>query len=599
MMKYLKAWIAALLAAGLLAGCGEDSITQTPNESSPAQSGQQTAVDTSDLFTDRDRSGEYSESEADRIELHIDSAEATAASVRISGSTVTITEEGVYILSGTLSDGMIIVDVDKAEKVQLVLDGASIHSETSAPIYVRQADKVFVTLAENSENTLSNGGSFASIDENNIDSAIFSKEDLTLNGSGSLTIQAPAGHGVVSKDELTIAGGSYALTCAGHGFSANDVLAVTGASLTVTTGKDGLHAENDEDTTLGNLFIESGSFAITSEGDGISAGGTLQITDGSFTITAGGGSANAEEKTSDQFGGGMGGMGHGGMGGGRPGGGGFGGFSGETDTSSGEDTVSTKGIKASGDLTVSGGTFSIDSADDALHSNANVTLSGGSFAIATGDDGVHADENLTVSGGTIAISQSYEGLEGLSIDITGGGITLVSSDDGLNAAGGTDQSGFGGFRGGDMFGSGGSSDSYIRISGGSISMRASGDGIDSNGTLEISGGNITVCGPTQGDTAVLDYEISGTISGGTFIGTGSYMMAQSLTSSGEQGVIALSVGNQSAGTLITLTDSAGNVIISYTPELNFAIVILSSPDIRVGESYTITVGSASGTFEAS
>lgn len=598
-MKYLKAMIAALLAAGLLAGCGEPSITLSPQESSPAQSGQQSTVDTSGLFTDRDRSGDYSESDAHRIELRGDTAASTASSVQITGSTVTVTAEGVYILSGSLTDGMIIVDANKTEKVQLVLEGVSIHSETCAPIYVRQADKVFITLAENSENTLSNGGSFTAIDENNIDAVIFSKDDVTLNGSGSLTIDSPAGHGVVSKDELTVAGGSYSITCAGHGFSANDSLSVTGASLTVTAGKDGLHAEHDEDASLGNLFIESGSFAITCDGDGISAGGSLQIMDGSFAITSGSGSANAQEKTSDQFGGGMGGMGPGGMGGGRPGGGGFGGMGGNSSTTADADTVSTKGIKASGDMTVSGGTFSIDSADDALHSNANVTLSGGSFAIATGDDGVHADENLTVSGGIIAISRSYEGLEGLSIDITGGDITLVSSDDGLNAAGGTDQSGFGGFHGGDMFGSGGSSDSYIRISGGSISMRASGDGIDSNGTLEITGGTVTVCGPTQGDTAVLDYDRSGTISGGTFIGTGSYMMAQSLTSSGGQGVIALSVGNQSAGTRITLTDSAGNVIISHTPELNFAIVILSSPDIRAGESYTITVGTASGTFEAS
>ncbi len=598
-MKFPKAILAALLAAIVLTGCGDPDIVLTPQKTEDtSQTGGQATVDSASLFTDRDRSGDYSQSDARQILLSGDTASSTAASVKITGSTVTVTEEGVYILTGTLEDGMVIVEADKTEKVQLVLAGVSIHSETSAAVYVRQADKVFVTLAPGTENTLSNGGSFVAIDENNIDSVIFTKDDLTLNGSGSLTVESPAGHGVVSKDDLTVAGGSYSLTCASHGFTANDLLAVTEASVTVVSGKDGLHAENNEDTDLGNLVVESGSFHITAQGDGISAGGTLQIIDGSFTVVSGGGSANAAEKTADQFGGGRGGMGPGSMGGGRPGGGGFGGFGGEPESSAEEDTGSTKGIKSTGDMLLLGGTFAIDSADDAIHSNANITFCGGSYELSTGDDGVHADEKLILSGGRVIVSESYEGLEGLSVEITGGDVTLVSSDDGLNAAGGTDQSGFGGFHGSDRFGSGGSSDSYIRISGGSITLRSSGDGIDSNGSLEITGGTVTVCGPTQGDTAVLDYDTTGTISGGIFIGTGSYMMAQSLSSSGEQGVIALSVGNQSAGTEIILTDSGGNVILSHTPELDFAIVILSSPNIRVGESYTVTIGSASGTFEA-
>lgn len=178
-------------------------------------------------------------------------------------------------------------------------------------------------------------------------------------------------------------------------------------------------------------------------------------------------------------------------------------------------------------------------------------------------------------------------------------ITLKATDDGLNAAGGKDKSGFGGYRGGDRFGgmSGGSSDSFIHISGGKLYINASGDGIDSNGTLEISGGHTTLCGPTQGDTAVLDFDISGTITGGTFIGTGSSMMAQTFGSN-TQGVIALSVGNQQAGTRITLTDGAGNVLVDYTPEQNYAIMIVSTPEMKSGESYTVTVGSLSEVFEA-
>jgi len=141
------------------------------------------------------------------------------------------------------------------------------------------------------------------------------------------------------------------------------------------------------------------------------------------------------------------------------------------------------------------------------------------------------------------------------------------------------------------------SNGSIKVSGGNLYVKASGDGIDANGTLEISGGYTIVVGPTQGDTATLDYDKSATITGGTFIGTGAQGMAQTFSDS-KQGVVAVSVGNQSAGTNITLKDKGGNTIIEYAPELSFAVVILSSPDIVSGETYTITVGLESGEFEA-
>lgn len=574
------------------------SASETTAASAPAETTGRVEgsviTDTSELFSDRDYRADYSTDSAAMIQLNGSSASCASNAVTIDGSTVTITDEGTYILSGTLDDGMIVVNAEKADKVQLVLDNASIHNETSAALYILQADKVFLTLAEGSENSLSNGGSFVAIDDNNIDAAIFSKDDLTMNGAGSLVITSPAGHGIVSKDELTVTGGSYQITCASHGMTGKDSVCIADAAITVAAGKDGIHAENDEDTTLGYLYIENGTFDITAEGDGISASAWLQIQNGSFNILCGGGSVNAQQQTSNNwggFGGGMGG-GPGGMGGGR---------GGNTSTSSvttTEDSTSIKAIKATGELVINGGSFQIDAADDAVHSNANLTVNAGTFTIATGDDGFHADDALTVNGGNVTVSTSYEGLEGLSILISGGTFDITATDDGLNAAGGTDQSGFGGFRGNDRFGSGGSSDSSITITDGTLYINASGDGIDSNGTLEISGGYVTVCGPTQGDTAVLDYETTGVITGGTFIGTGSYMMAQTFSDSG-QGVLAISVGNQSAGNQITLKDAKGNTIVSYAPELSYAIVILSTPEMVKGETYSITVGTASGEFEAS
>ena len=593
-----KVWLFLCLCL-MLCACSapEEEITQTEpqkGESLTVQQGEPAAVadmDVASLFSDRDRDPDYDEKDAVVITLSGSSAQSDGRGVVIDGSTVTITDEGVYVLRGSL-EGTVTVEVDKSQKVQLVLDGARITSSAGAAVYVAQADKVFLTLA--GENSLES----SSFGEDNVDGVVFSKEDLTLNGEGSITIVSPAGHGVVSKDELTITGGNYSIQCAGHGLEGKDSVAIAGGSFVITSGKDGIHGENDEDAALGYVYIEKGDFVITAEGDGISAGSCMQIDGGSFDILCGGGAENAQQKTSTGWGGMGGGRGSGGGMGGPGGPGGFGGDMGALEEDSDEDSTSIKGIKAGGALVINGGDFTMDCADDAIHSNSSLAVCGGNYQIATGDDGFHADEALVVSAGTVVITESYEGLEGLSVTVSGGDISLKATDDGINAAGGTDQSGFGGKRGGDKFGGmgGGSSDSYIKITGGTIYLNASGDGIDSNGTLEISGGHTTVCGPTQGDTAVLDYDLSGTITGGTFIGTGSYMMAQTFSAS-EQGVVALSVGNQAAGTRITLSDSTGQLV-EYVPALNYAILIVSTPEMVKGETYTVTVGELSGEFEA-
>lgn len=561
-----------------------------------------------EMFTDRDNKNTYDESTAVKITLNGTTASSTSDSVKISGSTVTITEEATYIISGTLTDGMLIVDAGENDKLQIVLDGANITSSTSAPLYILEADKVVVTLAEGTENILANGGTFTAIDDNNIDGAVFSKQDLTFNGSGSLTVTSPTGHGIVCKDDLVFTGGTYTINCASHGLDANDSVRVKNADFTVASGKDGVHAENSDDTSLGFVYISSGNLNITAEGDGISAGSYMQIEGGTYNIVSGGGSENGENQSSGSWGDFMGGgMPGGDMGGNRrP-------MSFDTSatvsymattTETDDSSTSIKGIKSNGSMLINNGTFTIDSADDSLHSNVSMTINGGTFEIASGDDALHAEETLIITSGNINVTESYEGLEALNIEVKGGEISLVSSDDGLNAAGGTDSSGTTGGRdgmfGGGMMGGGMSSSSNgsIVISGGKLCINASGDGIDANGYLEITGGFTTVCGPTQGDTATLDYDTSAVITGGTFIGTGASGMAQTFSGS-EQGVIAVTVGNQSANTEIVLKDSKGNTVVSYAPELSFGVVIISTPDMVSGETYTITVGSASGEFQAS
>ena len=539
---------------------------------SGSQSVSPSEIPSDEMFTDRDTDSEYSEDECITINLLGETAKSSSDSVQISGGKIIIKEDASYIVNGELTDGMIIVNAPETAKPRIILNGASI-SSSSSPIYVFSCDKLFLTLASETKNVLKTAETFEQIDNSNLDSAIFSKSDITINGSGSLKITS-SGHGISAKDDLVISGGDIDINAKSHAIQANDSARFTEATLKLVSQKDGIHVENSESAERGFAYIENGSFDITSALDGISASLNIQINGGNIKIVSGGGSSASISSS-----------------------------------------VSAKGIKAASDLLIKGGSFNISSADDALHSNTNLFVSGGSFEISSGDDAFHADESLSISGGDASITKCYEGLEALNIVISGGKYEMVCSDDGINAAGGNDSSGFGGNFGNDMFGGGmgggrpgrpggmgggmggTSSNGSIVISGGVIYINSSGDGIDANGTFEMRGGQVTVVGPTVGDTATLDYDVSGTITGGTFIGTGASGMAQTFSSS-EQGVISLSVGTRSAGTLITLKDQDGNLIVSHTPELPFSVVIISTPDMESGKIYDITVGDDLGSFQA-
>ena len=500
--KLIAAAISLMLCftgcAGVQASSGSAESTGTQTTSVTYD-----AASKSEMFTERDLSGEYDEDAALRISLNGSSAEiteegseTTSGDVSIDGSTITIKSEGTYILSGTLSDGMIIVEADDTAKVQIVLDGASITSSTSAALYVKSADKVFVTTAAGTSNTLANGGAFTAIDDSNIDGAVFAKDDITFNGSGELTVTSPAGHGIVGKDDVKIAGGTIDITAAKHGIQANDSARFAEATVNITAGTDGVHVSDNSDAEEGT---ESDSY--------------FYIADAALTIEA-------------------------------------------------------------------------------------------------ADDGIHADYQALIEGGSINVKDSYEAIEALDIEISGGDINVAASDDGLNAAGGNSSTGSttfgdddwgggkGGFPGGGGFSEGGS-DGVINISGGNVHIQAGGDGVDSNGSVTISGGTTIVEGPTQGDTSVLDYNTSAAVTGGTFIGTGGAGMAESFSSAENQGVIAVSVGNQSAGTTVTLTDSDGSTIAEVTPELDYAVVYISTPDVDQNGTYTLTAGSYSETITIS
>lgn len=574
--KLLALFCATALSMTAVAGCtgtksstgNIDSLeTETDTEEIEVQSITGTFSST-DMFTERDLAGTYEESGAVYVTLSDDGITGETAGVAINGQTMTITAEGTYIFSGTLSEGQIVVDADNA-KVQIVFDNVDITCASSAAVYVKSAEKVFVTLAEGSQNTLRNTDEYVAIDDNNIDAVIFAKSDLTLNGTGSLTIVSAEGHGIVSKDDLKITGGTYDITAAGHALSEKDSVRIADGTFILTAEKDGIHAENADDEETGYIYIADGDFTITSDGDGMDASNIVQIEDGTFDITAGGGAANSQKThESDMPGGGMSQnierpdgesmpqMGE------KP--------DGENmpqDTTTDESSTSTKGIKAGGGMYLNGGTYQIDSADDSIHSNANITIADGTYTLATGDDGVHADDALIVNGGTITVTESYEGLEGLTVTINDGTIDITASDDGINTAG-----------------------EKMELNGGYIHILAGGDGVDSNGDLTINGGEIYIDGPSDNGNSAIDYgdRSSAYVNGGTLVAIGSSGMAEGMSDSSKQEVLMVKLGEQMEAGDVVLTDSEGNVIVSYTALKSYDCVIISSAEVESGATYTLT-----------
>ena len=601
--KLLALFCATALSMTVVAGCAgknssTDNIVSTETEVNAEETAAQSETGTfssADMFTERDLAGTYEESEAVYVTLSDGGITGETAGVAINGQTVTITEEGTYVFSGTLSEGQIVVDADDA-KVQIVLDNVDITCASSAAVYVKSAEKVFVTLAEGSQNTLRNTDEYVAVDDNNIDAVIFSKSDLTLNGTGSLTIVSAEGHGIVSKDDLKITGGTYDITAAGHALSGKDSVRIADGTFVLTAGKDGIHSENEDNEEKGYIYIADGDFTITSDGDGMDASNIVQIEDGTFDITAGGGAANSlKTHESDMPGGPGGGMPQNGerpdgedmpeMGekpdganmpemGEKPDGANMpemgekpDGENMPQDTTTDESGTSTKGIKAGGGMYLNGGTYQIDSADDSIHSNANITIADGTYTLATGDDGVHADDALIVNGGTITVTESYEGLEGLTVTINDGTIDITASDDGINAAGGE-----------------------MELNGGYIHILAGGDGVDSNGDLTINGGEIYIDGPSDNGNSAIDYgdRSSAYVNGGTLVAIGSSGMAEGMSDSSKQKVLMVKLGEQMEAGDVVLTDSEGNEIVSYTALKSYDCVIISTAEVESGATYTLT-----------
>lgn len=615
-MNIFKKTIASVLCVslflGLFTGCVAKVDEANNSETSGSQTNQNssssvTKINTSEMFSNRDKEIGYAEADCVIITLNDDNIQVDDSSgVEVNDSTVIISDEGSYILKGNISNGQILVDAEKTDKIKLILEGVSIENESTAPIYVKQADKVYVTIAGENVNTLSTNGEFTVIDENNIDAVIYSKEDLTLNGEGMLSISADYGNGITSKDDLIFTGGNYEMKVSGYGLEGKNSVRIANGSFKIISGKDSIHSENSEDTSLGFIYIADGKYDITAETDGIDANTYIQIDGGNFNIITGGGSENVTLESKDMI------------------------FpsnnekmkpnmpphkqtdidsnikskrqpdtqtntqpNAPTDTQS-ETTTSSKGIKCDGNININKGSFNINSFDDSIHSNSNIIINDGTYKVSSGDDGIHADSNIKINGGKIDIIKSYEGIEGESIDITGGELVLLVYDDGFNAAGDNEESEMGGRSRENMFAI--DENAYIKISGGKIRINASGDGIDSNGNVYVTGGETYVSGSINNGNSAMDYNGEAKISGGIFVATGASGMAQNFGSNSTQGSILTNTQSMQNG-VIMLQDSTGKELVCYTPEKDYNSVVISTPDIKKDEVYKVETNDESKTIE--
>ena len=642
----------ALCACMALNGCSSTSLPDDTlsSEQEETESSVSSSEDSAYTYSDYELDDSFDRQSAASITLSGSTAQSNGSGVSINNATVTISKEGCYLISGELEDGQIIVDAGDSDKVQLVLDKASIHCSTGSAILVRNADKVKVTLAADSENELSDGTEYQT-DDDNPDAALFSKDDLVINGSGSLTVQGNYKHGIAGNDDLVITGGRLTVNSLSHALRGKDSVAILDGTFVLTSQKDGIQASNTEDSTKGWVQIDGGNFTIQSSGDGIQAETNLSIYDGSFTITSGGGAVNGADHTENR-GGGF----------GRPGGNRPDSANGQTspempsqpaeggqtpsempsqpaeggqtpsempsqpaeggqtpsempsqpteggqtpsempsqpaeggqtpsempsqpaegeqsssgnesdyselifdpddfdDTSTDDSdtTVSTKGIKAGNALLIQQGTFVIDSADDAIHSNYSVTIDGGSFQLSSGDDGIHAGAYLNINGGTTTIAESYEGLEAAQIHISGGTTQVSSSDDGLNATGG----------------------SSFELVDGLLVLKD----ISSSDTEQTFGG--------RGGMFEVEDNCDITISGGTLVALGSSGMAQSMEPDDSHATLMVTWDEvQPAGTRLTLCTQQGEILCSLQSTNSFQTAVIGTDSLSAGQEVSLYTG---------
>ncbi len=561
--KHSALLLCGLLTLTLLAGCifnRGDETAQTPSFTNGESGGEQEEelsvptgiISPSAQPSDSDLATAWEESDT-KIILDGTGIAVEGSGAKAEENVVTITSEGTYVVSGSLVNGQIAIAATSEDKVHIVLNGVSITNKTGAAIYASQCDKLILTLAEGTVNTLKDGGaSFQYADEakEEPNAALFSKDDLTINGTGSLTVTGGFKNGISTKDDLMVVNGSITVTAANHALVGKDSVAVLGGTLNLTAGNDGIQTNTTDDLALGWVLLEGGALTISAAHDGVQADTALEVSGAAITIVAGGGAAGVKSLSAEDA------------------------------------SNSFKGLKSGGSLSVLDGAIRIDSADDCLHAGGDMLISGGALTLSSGDNGVHSDANLTVTGGSISVLASYEGLEGAAVDIYDGQISIVSSDDAINAAGGADQSASGGFFPQQGFHT---ASYYVNIAGGTIQFIAGGDGVDSNGTITISGGTLYAFINSTADNGALDSDGLVTVTGGTLVfgGTG----IGSVPGDGSTQSYVYLQSSVMADTELSVQKDGAALVSAIIP-IDCKYLAVSAPGIVANESYEVYSGAS-------
>ncbi len=528
--------LVCLCCAALFIACNKS----TEPEDKTTTSGADTSTAN---VSDHEDNDDYTWDAASAIPVVLNGTSITsnASGVTVSGSKATINAAGVYKLSGSLTDGQIIVEAGTDAIVKLVMDGANINCSNNAPVYIKSSKKTIVILVENTSNSLTDGSTYvlenSAVDEPN--AALYSKSDLSIAGEGSLTVTGKYNDGIASIDGFIINGGKISVSSLDDGLRGKDYMIIKAGDVSVTAKGNGIKSDNAEDASRGYVSINDGTVTITATGDGVTAQTDAIVNGGTLNITTGGGSSKTVTGT-----------------------------------------ASAKALKGIVSTIINGGVITASAADDAIHSNGYVKINGGTSSVSSGDDGIHADVAIEINGGETNITKSVEGVEGPAITVNGGTLNIVSTDDGFNAT----------------KGNGGESNdgSTLTLNGGNISVNSSnGDGLDSNGNIVMTGGTVVTHGPKSNPEVGTDYNGTFNISGGFLVLTGpnsGNMIEATSTSSSQYSVKATSSSSLTTTNLFHVEDESGNDIVTFKPVRNAYYIVFSSPNLKSGATYSIYVG---------
>lgn len=485
---------------------------------------------------------DFSVSGATNITLNGTSATVTGTGADVEGTTVTISSKGTYVISGTLNNGQIKVKTDDTDPVKIILNGASVTNTSTSPLFIDKAVKVVLILNTETTNTFSDGANYSDVAEGQ-NAAIFSQSYLSVFGEGSLTVNGKYKDGITGKDGLVIKSGNITVNATDDGIRGKDYLHIYNGNIKVVSGGDGLTSNDENNTTTGIVKIENGIYSITAGGDGINAASALTVLGGTFNITSGGGSS----KTVSAM-------------------------------------YSAKAIKAAGTIALAG-TFYLNAAEDAIHSDTDVTLNAGTFAISAADDGIHATTNIIINNSDITISKSEEGIEGKFITYNNANISVVSNDDCSNSTAGNRTEANDG--------------SLTTINGGTLILSGTnGDPLDSNGSITMKNGTVIIQGPSKQPEVPIDYNGTFNLDGGFLIAAGiaSNMTQAPSTSSAQKSVRLFFNSTLAAGTLFNVQDESGNSLVTFKPERSYSAIVFSSSEITASKTLKIyTGGTSTGT----